>query len=76
MKVWLKVLVSVGLLALLAWVLPWHQVEAAIARLSAGTWALVLLGFVLPNFYFHVTTAYAILRHNGIELGKKDFLIG
>ena len=29
---------------------------------------------VLPNFYFHVTTAYAILRHNGIELGKKDFL--
>lgn len=49
MKVWLKVLVSVGLLALLAWVLPWHQVEAAIARLSAGTWALVLLGFVLGH---------------------------
>jgi hypothetical protein len=29
---------------------------------------------VLANFYFHVTTAYAILRHNGVELGKRDFL--
>ena len=28
----------------------------------------------LPNFYFHVTTAYAILRHNGVELGKRDFI--
>jgi uncharacterized protein len=28
----------------------------------------------LPNFYFHMTTAYNILRHNGIELGKKDFM--
>jgi hypothetical protein len=33
-----------------------------------------LLTHVLPNFYFHVTTAYAILRHNGVELGKQDFL--
>ncbi|WP_437865252.1 DUF1993 domain-containing protein [Sorangium sp. So ce363] len=33
-----------------------------------------LLHFVLPNFYFHVTTAYAILRHNGLEIGKLDFL--
>jgi hypothetical protein len=32
-------------------------------------------GWALPNFYFHLTTAYAILRHNGVELGKKDFLI-
>jgi hypothetical protein len=32
------------------------------------TWAL-------PNFYFHITMAYAILRHNGIELGKRDFLV-
>lgn len=31
-------------------------------------------GFALPNFYFHVTTAYAILRSNGIEIGKRDFL--
>jgi hypothetical protein len=33
-----------------------------------------LLHFALPNFYFHVTTAYNILRHNGVELGKRDFL--
>lgn len=33
-----------------------------------------LVGWVLPNFYFHVTTAYALLRHNGVELGKSDFL--
>ena len=33
-----------------------------------------LLIFAMPNFYFHVTTTYAILRHNGVELGKGDFL--
>ncbi len=33
-----------------------------------------LTRFVLPNFYFHVTTAYAILRHCGVEIGKNDFL--
>jgi len=33
-----------------------------------------LLYFVLPNLYFHVTTTYDILRHCGVELGKKDFL--
>lgn len=33
-----------------------------------------LTGFALPNFMFHVTTAYAILRHNGVPLGKQDFL--
>jgi hypothetical protein len=33
-----------------------------------------LFRFVLPNVFFHVTTAYAILRHNGVELGKNDFL--
>jgi len=33
-----------------------------------------LLNHVLPNLYFHTTTAYDILRHNGIELGKQDFL--
>jgi hypothetical protein len=32
--------------------------------------------WILPNFYFHSTTAYAILRHNGVELGKTDFLGG
>ena len=30
--------------------------------------------FVLPNFYFHVTTAYSILRHNGVDLGKIDYI--
>jgi uncharacterized protein len=30
--------------------------------------------FALPNFFFHVTTSYALLRHNGVELGKTDFL--
>jgi len=35
-----------------------------------------LLGFAYPNFYFHVTTAYNILRHNGVEIGKRDFLGG
>ena len=33
-----------------------------------------LLGRALPNFYFHVTTAYNILLHNGVEIGKRDYL--
>jgi hypothetical protein len=33
-----------------------------------------LLRFALPNFYFHLTTAYAILRQNGIGIGKRDFI--
>jgi hypothetical protein len=33
-----------------------------------------LWGFALPNLFFHATTAYNILRHNGVELGKSDFL--
>jgi uncharacterized protein len=33
-----------------------------------------LVQFAIPNFYFHVTTAYALLRHNGVEIGKMDFL--
>ena len=32
--------------------------------------------WMLPNLFFHVTMAYAILRHNGVELGKKDYLVG
>ena len=32
--------------------------------------------FLLPNFYFHVTSAYAILRHLGVDIGKRDFLGG
>jgi hypothetical protein len=30
--------------------------------------------FAFPNFYFHATTAHGILRHNGVEIGKRDFL--
>ena len=33
-----------------------------------------LIGFALPNFYFHVVTAYSILRHNGVEIGKRDYM--
>jgi hypothetical protein len=33
-----------------------------------------LFSFVLPNFFFHVTTAHDILRHNGVEIGKRDYL--
>jgi hypothetical protein len=35
-----------------------------------------LLTWVLPNMYFHITTAYTILRHNGVPLGKRDYLTG
>jgi hypothetical protein len=33
-----------------------------------------LSGFAFPNFYFHAATAHGILRHNGVEIGKRDFL--
>lgn len=33
-----------------------------------------LFGYTLPQFFFHVTTAYAILRHNGVEVGKRDYM--
>ncbi|MFZ6846009.1 DUF1993 domain-containing protein [Undibacterium sp. RuTC16W] len=33
-----------------------------------------LLAYGLPQFFFHVTTAYSLLRHNGIEIGKKDYM--
>ncbi len=35
-----------------------------------------LLSFAMPHFYFHYTTAYAILRHNGVALGKQDYVEG
>ena len=35
-----------------------------------------LFAFVLPNMYFHVSAAYNILRHNGVAVGKRDFLGG
>ncbi len=47
--------------------------------LPEGAWVRgedYLREFALPNFYFHVTTAYAILRHNGVGLGKIDYIGG
>ena len=38
------------------------------------TGSVYLLHFAMPNFYFHVTTAYGILRHCGVEVGKMDFM--
>jgi uncharacterized protein len=46
------------------------QIDGAAAR------ADYLNHFVLPNFYFHMTAAYAILRHCGVDIGKRDFLGG
>ncbi len=50
-------------------------------RITQPRWeGKYLLGFefatqhALPNLYFHITTAYAILRHNGVDVGKKDYL--
>ena len=40
----------------------------------AFTGASYLLTFALPNFFFHLTTAYDILRHNGVKIGKRDYL--
>lgn len=56
--------------------------EARTISFKAGPAELSFTGtdyirqWILPNFYFHTTTAYAILRHNGVELGKADFLAG
>ncbi len=49
-------------------VLPMRQGEL---RFSGEAY---LKGFVLPNFYFHATTLYALLRHAGVPIGKNDFL--
>jgi uncharacterized protein len=49
-------------------------------RFSIKEWNFEFVGeqylftWIIPNFYFHVTTAYNILRHNGVELGKTDYL--
>lgn len=46
------------------------------SRTLSFTGRTYLSGFVQPNFFFHLTTAYALLRHNGVEIGKMDFLGG
>lgn len=55
--------------------------EAATRHITQPRWeGQYLTGYdyvlhhAVPNFYFHITTAYAILRHNGVDIGKKDFL--
>jgi hypothetical protein len=52
--------------------------KEVVLKFPSATFNFVGLGylnnFALPNFYFHMTTAYAILRHCGVELGKQDFL--
>jgi hypothetical protein len=62
---------------------PRDAIEAAAERdVTVGTGANerqfqglpYLLHYALPNFYFHATTAYDILRHNGVEIGKRDFI--
>jgi hypothetical protein len=60
---------------------PSEYAEAAARRVSPpwlqGKWFRgddYLAQLAVPNFYFHVATAYAILRHNGVELGKMDYI--
>ncbi len=54
------------------------ETRPVVLRTPGGEYAFeglgYLTGFALPNLYFHVTTAYAILRHNGVALGKLDYL--
>ena len=63
--------------------LPKNQIDGSEAReihTSAGpnsktfTGQTYLVHYALPQFFFHATTAYAILRHNGVEIGKRDFM--
>lgn len=46
-------------------------IEVSLGRARGDTY---LLQFALPNFYFHIATAHAILRHNGVAVGKLDYL--
>ncbi|QWD68953.1 DUF1993 domain-containing protein [Polynucleobacter sp. VK25] len=56
--------------------------EAKEIKFSIKEWSFEFVGeqylltWIIPNFYFHVTAAYAILRHNGVEVGKMDYLGG
>ncbi|MBU3557571.1 DUF1993 domain-containing protein [Polynucleobacter sp. Ross1-W9] len=56
--------------------------EAKEIKFSIKEWSFEFVGeqylltWITPNFYFHVTTAYDILRHNGVEIGKTDYLGG
>lgn len=54
-----------------------HERKITLPWMKPGQWmhgAEYLVEFALPNFYFHIVTAYSILRHEGVQLGKTDFL--
>lgn len=48
--------------------------QAGTPKEKRFTGQVYLLHYGMPHFYFHVTTAYSILRHNGVEVGKKDYV--
>ncbi len=48
--------------------------QAGTPKEKRFTGQVYLLNYGMPHFYFHVTTAYSILRHNGVEVGKKDYV--
>jgi hypothetical protein len=52
------------------WKILGHAGAVALSRTGEG----FLMSFSLPNFFFHATTAYDILRHKGAPLGKRDFM--
>ena len=63
--------------------LPRDAIEASAQRdIVTGSGAntrefkgqVYLMHYAMPHFYFHATTAYALLRHNGVDIGKKDFI--
>ena len=51
-----------------------REIQLPFAKGKACTGADYLVEFAVPNFYFHATTAYAILRHNGVSVGKLDYI--
>lgn len=60
---------------------PKDYVDAANRKISQPRWEgqwltgeEFAIQHMIPNFFFHITTAYAILRHNGVDIGKKDYL--
>jgi len=68
-------------IAILQKLTPGDFAESATRRISQPRWQgkslsgeEFLIQHAVPNFYFHITTAYAILRHNGVDVGKKDYL--
>lgn len=70
-----------GVIAYLEKFTPADFANAAGRRVSQPRWEgqyltgeEFVIQHAIPNFYFHLTTAYSILRHNGVDVGKKDYL--